>query len=236
MDEGEPFHLDFSRPVPLFPLEGVTLLPHAVAPFHIFEPRYVQMVTHALDGAGVIAMCVIDRTASAAPNLGTPPIRPAVCVGRIAQHHTMGGGRFNLLLQGVCRARVVEHLPADDATMYRRALLEPIEPEHAIANLEPARTELVELFRSDPMRDLAAAESVAGALGSEDAPTRALIELIAMSVLSDEKVKYRLLEEPDAEQRAGVLLGELHRMRDMLNRAKAQREMHVDQPRGVWLN
>jgi len=233
--DGETTHrVDFSRTMPLFPLSSVTLLPQAVAPFHIFEPRYVQMISHALDGSGLIVMGVLDR--ASAFDTGDPPVRPAVCVGRIAQHHLLDDGRFNILLQGICRARVVDIEPADDETLYRRALLEPLERDGDTPDLEPVRTELVNLFSAEPLRDLVAAESVAGALGSEDAPTRALLELITMSVLSDETVKYRMLEEPDAEERAGVLISELHRLRRVLERARGQREMHVDQPRGVWLN
>lgn len=235
--DGEPsFRVDFARAMPLFPLGGVTLLPQAVAPFHIFEPRYVQMTTRALDGPGVIVMGVLDHERRDPDSVGDPPVRPAVCVGRIAQHHLLDDGRYNLLLQGVCRARIAEHVPAGDETLYRRAVLEPIERDDATPQLEPVRTELVDLFSAEPLCDLVAAESVAGALSSTDAPTRALLELIAMSVLSDEGVKYRLLEEPDAEERAGVLIAELRRLRDVLVRARGQREMHVDQPRGVWLN
>lgn len=44
----------------IFPLAQVTLMPHAVLPIHIFEPRYRQMIDDALDGPGQIAMAVID--------------------------------------------------------------------------------------------------------------------------------------------------------------------------------
>ena len=48
--------IDFSQPVPLFPLPGCMLLPHATVPLHIFESRYRDMVGDVLDGAGLIAM------------------------------------------------------------------------------------------------------------------------------------------------------------------------------------
>ena len=40
--------VDFSRPVPLFPLAGTVLLPHAMQGLHVFEPRYRQMVEACL--------------------------------------------------------------------------------------------------------------------------------------------------------------------------------------------
>jgi len=238
MESGESFRVDFGRAQPLFPLGGVTILPQSVAPLHIFEPRYVQMVSRALDSDGLIVMATLDKGLLAEgpkETFGEPAVLPAVCVGRIAQHHLLPDGRFNILLQGVCRARLRDHVPADGETLYRRGLLEPTEVDEEW-DVEGTRAELERLFSEEPLSDLCAAESVAGALGSDEAPTRALLELIAISVLSDEGAKYRMLEEGRPSRRAGLLLGELGRLREVLTRARGQRERHIDQPRGVWLN
>ena len=53
--------VNFNKPIPLFPLDSVVLLPQQVMPLHIFEPRYRQMVDEALDSVGQIAMAVIDK-------------------------------------------------------------------------------------------------------------------------------------------------------------------------------
>ena len=34
--------------VPVMPLPGALLFPHALLPLHIFEPRYQEMLEHAL--------------------------------------------------------------------------------------------------------------------------------------------------------------------------------------------
>ena len=228
--------IDFAKPLPLFPLGGVTLLPHTVAPLHIFEPRYVQMVSRALDSDGLIAMAVLTRDVPTV-SFGEPAIYPATCVGRIAQHHRMSDGRFNILLQGLCRATIADHLPAGGDTWYRRAHMRPVlNPEPQSDSLETARAALLDMFRTDPLRELCAAESVAGALQAEDAPTETLLELIAMSVIADEDARYQLLAEGDPARRAEIELEALADLRRVLTRARPQREMHIDQPRGVWLN
>jgi hypothetical protein len=56
MAEEMSIRVNFSRPLPLFPLPQVVMLPQQITPLHIFEPRYRQMVDRALDGAGQIAM------------------------------------------------------------------------------------------------------------------------------------------------------------------------------------
>ena len=43
----EVISVNFSKPMPLFPLPEVVLLPHAIQPLHIFEPRYRLMVEHS---------------------------------------------------------------------------------------------------------------------------------------------------------------------------------------------
>src|SRR5581483_310034 len=52
----------------------------------------------------------------------TPPLHPMICVGRILQEERLGGGRYNLLLQGLSRARIVEELTTPK--LYRVARVE----------------------------------------------------------------------------------------------------------------
>ena len=64
-----------SKPMPLFPLDRVILMPHGVHAVHIFEDRYVQMVEDVLDGAGQIAMAVFDAD-NGSDDHDNPPIKP----------------------------------------------------------------------------------------------------------------------------------------------------------------
>ena len=40
--------LELPNEVPVMPLPGALLFPHALLPLHIFEPRYQEMLEHAL--------------------------------------------------------------------------------------------------------------------------------------------------------------------------------------------
>ena len=42
--------------LPIFPLSGAVLMPHAELPLNIFEPRYINMVDDALGGHRMIGM------------------------------------------------------------------------------------------------------------------------------------------------------------------------------------
>jgi len=231
----ETVRVNFGRPTPLFPLAQVTLLPHAVLPLHVYEPRYRQMIERVLDGAGQIAMAVIDHDAWPTDPASDPPLMPAVCIGQIVQHERLLDGRYNILLQGVCRARIEREEPASDGRLYRQAILRPIEvADYDPDELAAERQRLRWLLTETPLINLAAADKVAECLAQNDAPTVAVLELIGVSLLTDDTVRYRLLEEGDPTVRAALVEYELDHLRTLLSRA--QRQLDPDAPKGVSWN
>src|SRR2546425_4590626 len=66
--------------LPIFPLPGAVLLPHAMVPLHIFEPRYRKMTQDCDAGLRVLALANIpdDRAAAERP----PRVLPAIGIGR----------------------------------------------------------------------------------------------------------------------------------------------------------
>ena len=78
MDDAERVRRALPR-LPIFPLPGAVLLPHALVPLHVFEPRYRQMTRDCDAGLRALALANIpdDRAA------GERPVRcPAgVCTG-----------------------------------------------------------------------------------------------------------------------------------------------------------
>ncbi|GIS36765.1 MAG: hypothetical protein Ct9H90mP8_1850 [Pseudomonadota bacterium] len=47
---------NFPQTIPVFPLYGCILLPKTILPLNIFEPRYRQMVEHAMESEEMIGM------------------------------------------------------------------------------------------------------------------------------------------------------------------------------------
>lgn len=99
--------------VRLFPLSGAILLPRAVMPLNIFEPRYLEMVRDAMATDQMIAL-VQPRDDDEPPSL-----YDIGAVGRITQYSETGDGRFLIALTGMARFRLVQELPA--TTSYRQA-------------------------------------------------------------------------------------------------------------------
>jgi hypothetical protein len=101
-----------TKRLPIFPLTGAVLFPGMQLPLHIFEPRYRAMVGDALIRDRLIAMIQPQRPIEGAP------LYAVGCVGRIGEIQAMDDGRYNLILEGTARFRLVREL--DVATAYRQ--------------------------------------------------------------------------------------------------------------------
>src|SRR2546422_10673705 len=118
--------------LPIFPLPGAVLLPHALVPLHIFEPRYRKMTQDCDAGLRVLALANIpdDRAAAERP----PRVLPAIGIGVLTRVDRLPDGRFNIVLRGVQRAVIERELPT--AEPYR---LVPAPPPAPPRPAPPAR-------------------------------------------------------------------------------------------------
>ena len=103
--------------VPLFPLAGAILFPRSQLPLHIFEPRYREMVRDAVESGGHIG--VIQPTIAETSDGSEPPLYPVGCVGEIVGLEELDDGRFNIVLNGSNRFRLIQEVEL--GTAYRNA-------------------------------------------------------------------------------------------------------------------
>jgi len=224
MSDQTSISVNFGKAMPLFPLDSVTLLPQQVLPLHIFEPRYRQLIGDVLDGSGQLAMGMFKGDRWKQEYHGRPPVRPSVCIGQIVQHEKLDDGRYNVLIQGVCRARIEEELPAREGVLYREVMLSPVgvgEMDESL--LAGTRDRLEHMLTEGPLTRLSAASAVAEYARDEELPTTALLELVSFTMVGDAELKYRLLAEGDAAERARLVESELGHLESLLRRADAQR-------------
>lgn len=216
--------VNFARPVPLFPLDGVVVLPQHVVPLHIFEPRYRQMIEHVLDGAGQIAMAVLAEPNRPPPLGSLPRIRPAVCLGQVVRHERLPDGRFNILLQGICRARILEEQPAAVDRLYRTATLEPVGLESPPpAHLTVVRSQIEHMLGGRGLGSMAGAKPAMEWIADEDLSDQLVLELMTLTMIAEPKLRYALLAEPDVATRASMVLAELRHLDRMISVARQQR-------------
>lgn len=88
----------------IFPLSGATLYPGLQLPLHIFEPRYRALVSDALARDRRIAMIQPQRPTEDAP------LYEIGCLGRIGDVEALEDGKYNIVLEGEARFRVLREL------------------------------------------------------------------------------------------------------------------------------
>jgi Lon protease-like protein len=197
-----------TQAVPLFPLPNVVLFPRAILPLHVFEERYKVMTSDALAGEKKIAMALL-RPGWEKNYYGAAPIEPIVCIGTILAHERLADGKYNLLLQGVTRAKLVRELSLQP---YRTAELEPIaEPSTIEIDLCNQRRHLISIFSNGRFTSIPLCRKFLEMLSSP-VSTSDIADLIAFNLIDDVQVKQQLLAEPDPCRRAERVASILERL------------------------
>ena len=109
----------------IFPLSGAIVFPGLQLPLHIFEPRYRALVGDALARDRRIGMIQPQKPVEDAP------LFTVGCVGKIGEVEAMEDGRYNIILEGESRFRLLREL--DSATPFRQVEAELIEDDEGEA-------------------------------------------------------------------------------------------------------
>ena len=231
----EVIRVNFSKPMPLFPLPDAVLLPHAVQPLHVFEQRYRKLVEDCLDQAGQIAMATFRGNDWKLDYQGQAPRRPAVCVGQIVHHEELSDGRHNLLLHGVCRAKIEKLFEPNDDRPYRIARLVPLEQvDQQPPAMENVRKSLRNMLVSPRLSKMRSVDTVMQWFDRDDVSTHALLELIGFALVHDNELKYRLLAEANPLRRARLIKQELTNLDHLVS--KAEQQAFRSWPKGMSWN
>jgi Lon protease-like protein len=183
--------------VPLFPLAGAILFPRAQLPLHVFEERYRAMVEDALAGHGRIAMIQpLEEEAE------RPGLYKVGCVGELVGVEELEDGRYNIMLLGSHRFRLIAE--ADVPTLYRQAdvdlaAFDDDEPA-PLASIQRAEVEREARKFGDAL-GLAVDWEAVGRLDDE-----MLVNAIAQVAPFDAGAKQALLEEATLQGRADLVV------------------------------
>lgn len=103
--------------LPIFPLPNLVFFPNTRLPLHVFEPRYRQMITDALEADKRVGI-VLLRPGWEADYFGAPAVYQCGTLGTIEQAVPLEDGRFNILVRGDIRFRILGEV---ETAPYRRA-------------------------------------------------------------------------------------------------------------------
>lgn len=188
--------------VPVMPLPGALLFPHALLPLYIFEPRYRAMLARALGDDRMFAVALIKphRTEWKTPNdfcqVATVGLIRA-CVGR-------GDGTSNLILQGLQRVRFVE-FPQEHP--FPIARIEPIESVQALSEVESygLGEKVLELYGKLKESGRQFPDKVDRYLSDLGDPEM-LADLMAATFINDPSRRQQLLEERSVTERLRLVI------------------------------
>lgn len=190
--------------LPLFPLPNVVLFPGVLLPLHIFEPRYRAMVADALDSDHRLGI-VLLRPGWHRDYEGRPPIHAIGCSGVIIHDARLVDGRYNIVLRGLDRFRVVAE---DQDRAYRRATITPL-PEPL---LDDAAQQAVHELRRTLEARLGLPLGASGEADTTEAqelaalPDADFVHTVAQHLNLEPIEKQALLERETLHQRAEALL------------------------------
>jgi hypothetical protein len=121
----------------IFPLTGALLFPGMHLPLHIFEERYRALINDAMARDRQIGMIQPKEGGS------RPALFDIGCLGKIIDIEALDDGRFNVVLEGVARFRVIEEIDASTAFRQVRAEIEADqEIDEVLASAERAALEI----------------------------------------------------------------------------------------------
>ncbi|WP_420443774.1 LON peptidase substrate-binding domain-containing protein [Candidatus Poriferisodalis sp.] len=211
---------DVARERAMFPL-GSPLLPGAVLPLHIFEPRYRDLARRCTSNDEPFGVVMIERGSE----VGGGDVRSDVgCLASIAQHQELPDGRWVMLATGGPRIRIVEWLP-DDPYPSAMTIIWPDGPSEV-----DSQTRRATVAR---LRRLRALASEIGALGVTAAESAAIDDRLAQLAEATTDAtdwsfqlaalvpagpfdRHAMLSAPDPADRVEVIAGVLDGVEELL--------------------
>ena len=211
----------FSGQARIFPLPNLVLFPHILQPLHIFEQRFRDMFEDAVADDQLIAMAHLLPGWESGYD-GRPPVFSVACLGRITTYKRLPDGRYNLLLRGVHRVRIVDEL--DNGKSFREAKVELLDEFYSQTSgtcHDELERELIESFSSS-CPDFSEIKQHLDELRSDGICLGMLTDILSYSLDLNLDVKDQLLAELDVVQRAKLLLAQLHAPQQTAHAARAR--------------
>ena len=187
--------------VPVMPLPGALLFPHALIPLYIFEERYREMLRHALNHHRMFSVTLIkpERGEWRSPSdffhvAGVGLIR--ACVGR-------SDGTSNLILQGLERVRFTAF---KQEAPFPIATIEPLESETSSSvETEALAAKVLELYSKLRTKGRELPRKVDRYL-SDLNDMEMLADLMASTFINDPLRRQQVLEELALNQRLRLVI------------------------------
>lgn len=203
-DPDDPIEPEDLERLAVFPLPNAVLFPGALMPLHIFEPRYRDMIQDVLAARRRLAVARL-RPGFEADYYGRPPVLEICGLGAVIEDSRRPDGRYDILVHGLARVRLVEELPP--VRTYREFRAERLRDDRvgdpaALAAWQRKLETLWDRLRPHLSPSLRHLDAFVG----EGASAALRADRIAEAIVADPDERQRLLEELDPLERFTLLI------------------------------
>tara|TARA_X000000368_G_scaffold414441_1_gene404301 strand:+ start:160 stop:834 length:675 start_codon:yes stop_codon:yes gene_type:complete len=195
---------DLPKVIPLFPLGRVLLLPRARLPLNLFENRYLHMLDYALchgRSIGIIQPSLRLKNNSDSRN---PNLYQIGCAGYITAFSQTNDNRYEIILKGVCRFRVISELGLKNGFRRANVCWDSFKDDFKTLGLKDKkrRVDFVTILKKYLKKVSINADWEAIEMSTDED----LINSISMGCPFDQNEKQALLEAKSLDQRVEILI------------------------------
>lgn len=187
---------EFSGVTPLFPLPGFVFFPKTVQPFHIFEPRYLDMVNDIQAGEGLVTIPLLIGDAASE----RPEFHDVATLGYLHQSQNLEDGTQNVLITGLVKAHIEE---LDSTFKYRRGAITPLTEFDQVTDADLKVKSLLRKFEA--ILERSSMEHNIQVLANDNLPVEMLTHMIISALPIEAIEKQKLLELQSLELRIEIL-------------------------------
>lgn len=203
--------------IPLFPLPNVILFPRTILPLHVFEPRYRALVAASLKGDRMIGMALL-REGWQKDYFGRPVVFRTLGVGKIVDYEHLADGRYNVVLEGVCRARLIQEHDVRAYRVGRVAVIDDLPIDQKQAEVRAIVDDLTAECAAIGRNAKAGRGMLQSALSAHPHPG-VTADLLADQLVLDPYDRQSILEENDPLRRLKLVRVQAVRIRERLEAA-----------------
>lgn len=223
------YMVEMPRKLPVMLLSEAVLFPQALLPIYIFEERYQQMLRETLDSHRMFSIGLLRKSKEGKEGDEEP--YPIVGVGLVRVAVGRPDGTSNLILQGICRAKITKMFD-DKPYCEARVLPVPTIDKGSDIEVDALAAKVAELIEERNKLGTPVPEEVIKFLVSlHDADM--LSDLVSFNLLRDIDQKQEILETVELNKRLRRLIRFLQ---DEINHLKLLQQLKDGDSGKIGLN
>ena len=213
--------------IPLFPLPNVVLFPKTPLPLYIFEERYRTMIKDVLNGDKELVIALLRSDHETKYSRGSA-VHEIACLGRIESHEELEDCKYNIVVVGIHRVRIIGEIQHSPYRLVEIEELEEPEPDEQSETVIQRQNQLGGLFAR--FTELATGSKQDALQIMPQLDFESLVNIVAMTLNLTIEQKQYLLEIEDISDRCDALIPVLQEQLEVLTLVRKFENIKPENP------